>query len=153
MIEYLKKVLEFSVGIGMIALLICFPIPFLIVCAVLGVIGFFTNERDKRKVEQDEFVKEMEFAEARREARKAEYHDYLSSSRWREKRRKALVRDGGKCVGCGATATQVHHLRYPRHLGQERIEDLASVCASCHDKQHNADPEDRPILAEDDMPF
>jgi hypothetical protein len=46
-----------------------------------------------------------------------------------------LVFDGNACKarlpGCTKNATEVHHLSY-RHIGNEPLFDLVSVCGPCH---------------------
>jgi hypothetical protein len=62
------------------------------------------------------------------------YAEYMASPEWAIKRRRVLMRDGHKCQAClDATATQVHHLTY-RHLGNEPLYELISVCAPCHER-------------------
>lgn len=63
-------------------------------------------------------------------------NDYLKSDAWQRKRYLVLKRDNGKCVYCGALATQVHHKRYAKNIGKEPIDWLVSICKSCHDSKH-----------------
>lgn len=64
------------------------------------------------------------------------YDDYLASDKWREKRQRVLQRDGFKCFACGSDVDlNVHHLTYER-IYQERIEDLVTLCRSCHRAYH-----------------
>lgn len=42
-----------------------------------------------------------------------------------------LSRDNNRCVCCGDTARDVHHLTY-RNSGNEKPEELASLCGLCH---------------------
>lgn len=62
------------------------------------------------------------------------YRAYMKSSVWRAKRRERLDLDDGLC-GCGSAAEHVHHLSYKR-LGDERMDDLRSVCRACHSRIH-----------------
>jgi 5-methylcytosine-specific restriction endonuclease McrA len=75
----------------------------------------------------------------KREQRRSFYRDeYLKSDDWKRKRALVLKRDHYRYVYCGLQAKHVHHKRYaPRNIGKEPIEWLASVCDSCHRKQHN----------------
>jgi 5-methylcytosine-specific restriction endonuclease McrA len=60
------------------------------------------------------------------------YSEYMVSDEWRERRQKVLVRDKWTCQSClKARATQVHHLTY-KHVFQEPLFDLISVCFDCH---------------------
>ena len=65
------------------------------------------------------------------------YNAYLDSPAWRERRARRLNLDEGRCQArldvCTEFATQVHHLTY-RHLGNEPLFDLISVCESCHEE-------------------
>lgn len=65
------------------------------------------------------------------------YNEYLRSESWRRRSRMCLERDGYKCQaqyeGCLGRATQSHHLTY-RHIYNEPLFDLISVCQSCHEK-------------------
>lgn len=60
------------------------------------------------------------------------YLKYLNTSEWKAKRSKALRRDGHRCVLCFVDGPlDVHHVSYER-LGNERLNDLMSLCRSCH---------------------
>ena len=65
----------------------------------------------------------------------------LSSIRWRALRRQVLERDNHACRLCleggrPGNELEVHHLTYD-HLGQERPEDLATLCSACHGRTHD----------------
>jgi len=83
------------------------------------------------------FFKSWSFNTKRKHRREYYRNDYLKSDAWRRKRFVVFKRDSFRCVDCGASATQVHHLRYARNIGKEPIEWLISVCDSCHDSRHN----------------
>jgi CRISPR system Cascade subunit CasD len=51
---------------------------------------------------------------------------------WRRIRRERLEFDHGLCVFCKSEAEEVHHVTYERR-GAERLEDLRSLCGTCHD--------------------
>lgn len=63
-------------------------------------------------------------------------NDYLKSDAWQRKRYLVLKRDCWRCIYCGARATQVHHLKYAKHIGREPIDWLVSVCDECHKALH-----------------
>lgn len=66
------------------------------------------------------------------EEKKKAYKRYLDSPEWRVKAEKVLARDKYLCQSClERTATQVHHLTY-RHIFNEPLFDLVSVCGACH---------------------
>jgi len=76
----------------------------------------------------------------RQRKRRRDYYRnvYLKSNAWKRKRYVVLRRDKGRCVYCGAKATQVHHKKYAkRNIGKEPVKWLVSVCDSCHDSMHN----------------
>ncbi len=61
------------------------------------------------------------------------YNDYINSEDWKKKRIVVLNRDKHICQSClSEVATQVHHLNY-KHLFNEPLFDLVSVCKRCHD--------------------
>jgi 5-methylcytosine-specific restriction endonuclease McrA len=86
------------------------------------------KENDRRKREQNkELYKQID----------SKNHD---ETRFGGNRQKALERDGYKCVLCGATENlAVHHkdesgqTDNPNH----ELDNLVTVCSSCHTKQHN----------------
>ena len=48
-----------------------------------------------------------------------------------------LNRDGWKCQGCGSAENlQVHHLSHRSRLGSDKLENLMTLCASCHRREH-----------------
>lgn len=63
------------------------------------------------------------------------YRIYLKSDKWHRMRMKVLTRDKFRCQQCDRGATQVHHLTYER-VGNERMEDLMSLCKDCHKEIH-----------------
>ena len=67
---------------------------------------------------------------------RAFYRTYLQSEAWQHKRRWVLFRDGRQCQHCGSrTQLEVHHRHY-RNLGCEKLEDLITLCKTCHQQQH-----------------
>ena len=83
------------------------------------------------------FISSRYLSDLRRERRRDYYrYDYLFSEAWKRKRYVVLKRDNWRCVYCGAKATQVHHKKYARNIGNEPIDWLVSVCDSCHENIH-----------------
>ena len=79
------------------------------------------------------------------------YDQYLSHWLFRAIRKAAMRKSGGKCVKCGAVATQVHHWRrknprkktgkpefeYPRPWGAFDVPDnIWPICYACHCEEH-----------------
>jgi len=78
-------------------------------------------------------AKTKEYFENRKNQWYKEYQEYLKSSEWKVKRGKVLKRDNYICQGClEKRATQVHHLSY-KHVKNEPLFELVSICKECHD--------------------
>lgn len=70
---------------------------------------------------------------------KKEYSDYLESDEWKARRDYRLKKDGYRCAICGTGKNlQVHHITYER-VKNELIDDLVTVCESCHNGIHSND--------------
>lgn len=64
------------------------------------------------------------------------YENYLGSEDWRLKRNERMLIDKNKCTKCGSGKNLiVHHLSY-KNIGDEKMDDLITVCNSCHRKIH-----------------
>lgn len=75
----------------------------------------------------------LQQTQAERDAWFRKYTAYLRSPQWRDKRERVIKRDGGICQAClKRQATQVHHLTY-KHVFNEPLFDLTSICDLCHD--------------------
>jgi len=56
-------------------------------------------------------------------------------------RERVLDRDDGQCRRCGAdTALEIHHIRPVSHGGEDRPDNLAALCAACHERAHQTAP-------------
>lgn len=70
-----------------------------------------------------------------------EYLDYMKSEVWEQKKQERISIDNG-CAMCGRPlnkikSVQVHHITY-KNLGHEDVlNDLVTLCGSCHKKIHN----------------
>ena len=66
------------------------------------------------------------------------YWCYLQSPQWQAVRQKALKKAKNRCSLCnGKKRLNVHHRTYER-IGQERASDVTVLCASCHERHHDA---------------
>lgn len=66
--------------------------------------------------------------------------DYMETEVWKMLSRRRMEMDKRTCQDCGtAQQLQVHHIRYPEVWGEERMEDLITLCDSCHAKLHEND--------------
>lgn len=64
--------------------------------------------------------------------------DYLQSSAWQSRRKAVLKRDSYTCQKCGIidVPLEVHHLHYA-NFTEEPLEDLVSLCRTCHQSIHD----------------
>lgn len=61
---------------------------------------------------------------------------YMLSNDWKKLKEQVHKRDSYQCVTCGSKQNlNCHHIHY-RHLGEEDLEDLTTLCNSCHSKLH-----------------
>lgn len=77
---------------------------------------------------------------ARLSPKQQAYQDYINSRAWEVMRARVIARDGGVCRKCGCRGhskapLQVHHMTYAR-FGNERDEDLITLCKTCHKAVH-----------------
>ena len=83
------------------------------------------------------FLKQIRFQRKRAIRRDYYRNDYLKSDAWQRKRYIVLKRDNWRCVYCGNSANEVHHLKYAKNnIGKEPIQWLVSICKECHAKKH-----------------
>lgn len=81
------------------------------------------------------------FLRKKGESTKQYYYRYMRSKVWASKRKKALTYYGSKCTVCNSTyGLEVHHLKYPKVLGKEGIQDLEVLCYDCHTDKHEGHP-------------
>jgi 5-methylcytosine-specific restriction endonuclease McrA len=65
------------------------------------------------------------------------YQEYLRTDHWKKLRYEIKRRDKFACTKCGCKQSlEVHHHTYARR-GYERMEDLTTLCAGCHDIVHD----------------
>lgn len=77
-------------------------------------------------------------------AMKVKYQEYLDSPEWKRLRAKARERADNKCEMCGRSPDHVHHVRYPKNLKEDVLENLVVVCERCHSLMHGIrEDEDR----------
>ena len=62
---------------------------------------------------------------------------YMLSEKWQKLRTLVFIRDNYTCQSCGSKSSlNCHHITYDR-LGAENLEDLITLCKSCHQHQHD----------------
>ena len=52
-------------------------------------------------------------------------------------RSKAIERDKGLCVICGAIACEVHHIRFRSSGGKSELNNICCLCRECHNEAHS----------------
>ena len=66
--------------------------------------------------------------------------NYYETSKWFNLRMSVIERDSFQCVNCGSRdSLQVHHLTYER-FKKEQMEDLVTLCKTCHNLLHENVP-------------
>ena len=69
---------------------------------------------------------------------KQKYDDYLLSAEWYVKKQQTFKRDRHQCRKCYSEKNlKVHHKSY-QSLFDENLDDLITLCGSCHTKLHDA---------------
>jgi 5-methylcytosine-specific restriction endonuclease McrA len=54
-------------------------------------------------------------------------------------RRRVLERDGWRCQNCGSTKDlHMHHIEKRSKLGDDDLDNLITLCATCHQRQHRS---------------
>ena len=88
-----------------------------------------------KEVYYENYLKDKEHREQNNRAVFFEKYDkYLQSNEWKMKRDFVFKRDNYTCQAClSRRAEDVHHLTY-RHVFNEPLFDLVSVCRLCHEK-------------------
>jgi len=63
----------------------------------------------------------------------------LKPDSYRKLRIEVLERDGWRCQSCGSSdRLEVHHLRSRGRLGDDKDENLITLCADCHRDIHRS---------------
>lgn len=69
-----------------------------------------------------------------------DYKKYLRSDYWDEIKNQVLERDDNRCRLCNSKENlQVHHRTY-KHLENEKLEELITLCKKCHYITHKRNP-------------
>jgi hypothetical protein len=76
---------------------------------------------------------------------------YLHSDHWDKRRRSTIRRDHAQCQLCGVRNTQlhVHHLDDLRPYDEDGIENLITLCTSCHRRLHSSSSENRNLILDE----
>lgn len=98
--------------------------------------SMFTSVQDKANYA--DYCPTCFFRIVRPEAYKEEYQ---TSDYWRRLRKARFEKDGYRCIKCGsAMYLCAHHTTYD-NMGDfdKELDDLITLCATCHTKIHEAD--------------
>jgi len=72
---------------------------------------------------------------------KIDYQKYLKSDYWQEIRKQIYERDNYKCRLCNSEKDICVHHRTYKYIGEEKLEELITMCKRCHNKFHKVNPE------------
>ena len=85
------------------------------------------------------------------------YNTFLNSTYWKKVRLLVLERDKYKCQNCinlnksyySKKDLEVHHLTYKNHKNElHHLDDLTTLCKSCHEYMHEPNDWDQMVEAE-----
>ena len=64
----------------------------------------------------------------------------MSSGAWEDVRKAALFRDRAQCQDCGHKShrVHVHHITPRSEGGEDKLENLTTLCPTCHAERHDA---------------
>jgi 5-methylcytosine-specific restriction endonuclease McrA len=63
----------------------------------------------------------------------------LDPEEYNSLRNRVLERDGWRCQSCGSSKDlHVHHLNKRSELGDDALDNLITLCASCHRQRHGS---------------
>ena len=75
----------------------------------------------------------MIYARLKTPPRRLEWEDYVALHK------EVLRRDRWKCQMCGSMfSLEVHHIQFRSRSGEDREENLITVCATCHAAIHHS---------------
>jgi 5-methylcytosine-specific restriction endonuclease McrA len=61
----------------------------------------------------------------------------MNRTQYTELQRTILQRDGWRCQVCGKRShLEVHHQQFRSHSGEDREENLITLCHDCHSAEH-----------------
>lgn len=100
------------------------------------------NDWDANRNSENEELSKL--VKQRNSEKYQKYQKYLKSAEWKIIREKVITRDKNLCQECKTkNAEEVHHKTY-ENLYNEPLEDLVSLCKSCHLEAHR-------IIAREEM--
>jgi len=63
----------------------------------------------------------------------------LATRDYEDLRKRVLGRDGWRCQFCGSmTNLEVHHQQFRSQSGEDREDNLITLCANCHSSIHTS---------------
>lgn len=135
-------------GVGIILVLACFFVPWLIPLLLIIVFLPSTLREDSFQKPSSKYAKVDPFEDIKNILTKAKTeqlltfltmkHDYLSSQIWNTKRKQALAAAHYICESCGATniPLECHHISGYKLIPNEPISNLRVLCRKCHEAEH-----------------
>ena len=69
---------------------------------------------------------------------KEAYKNYLKTYHWKRVKARAKKLFGDKCLNCGSSKIDMHHLTY-KNIGFEKPDEVIPLCHKCHEKLHKGE--------------
>ncbi len=97
----------------------------------------FCKDRRRKAEEEQRLLDQLRLQALLAEYRKGSYAERRKSEEWSILKRWIHSRDGYRCRMCGRSKVELHlhHCSYDNY-GEERLEDLITVCSVCHYRHH-----------------
>ena len=100
------------------------------------------KEKSGSKPKADGSFEDFDFEAANRKI----YRKFLKSPEWKAIRERVFERDKYTCQACGGRGRPgnvlvAHHRAYGRFLHKQKMEDLITICQSCHLVWHESHKE------------
>jgi len=90
------------------------------------------------RLSHESLDQQVKLGKSMQQLRQRHPREKLSLEKYELLRKQVLQRDGWRCQGCGASQNlQVHHLIRRSKLGADALDNLITLCATCHQSQHH----------------
>ncbi len=100
----------------------------------------FCKDRRAADEEEQELLDRLRLQAILADYRRRPYAERRRSKEWSILKHRIHRRDGYRCRMCGSSKVELHlhHCSYDNY-GEERLEDLITVCGACHERHHFPD--------------
>ncbi|MDP9479477.1 MAG: hypothetical protein M3R38_28040, partial [Actinomycetota bacterium] len=100
----------------------------------------FCKDRRAADKEEQELLDRLRLQAILADYRRRPYAERRRSEEWAILKSRIHRRDGYRCRMCGSSKVELHlhHCSYDNY-GEERLEDLITVCGVCHERHHFPD--------------